>query len=204
MRLHSLLAALLPAAVVAVFPEDAYKVDYHHALLGAPQRHSSFFHQPQASSKASLLYTLSDKGQVGAVLPKDGSVVWRHQLEAGNSSWLVVGDGVNSVVSGVDGEIAAWRAVDGRLLWRRGDDLPGPLVHLNTLDLDDGRKDVLGLFDGDAPVVQRIDGRTGSPVWQYTDSRYEPKEFGRFLLTAIVRMFPTDYPCQRPGSFIFL
>ena len=167
MRPLSLLAALLPAAAVAVFPEDAYKVDYHHALLGAPQRHSSFFHRPQAASKASLLYTLSEKLQIGAVLPKDGSVVWRHQLDAGsNSSFLVLGDGVNSVVSGVDREVAAWRAVDGRttLLWRRVDDLPGALVHLNALGLDGERKDVLGLFDGETPVVQRIDGRTGAPV----------------------------------------
>src|SRR3954451_21531967 len=114
MHALSLLAALLPAAVLAVFPEDAYKVDYHHALLGAPQRRASFFHRPQAASKASLLYTLSDRLQVGAVLPKDGSVVWRHQLTADRpeaDSWLVVGDGINAVVSGVDREVAAWRAV---------------------------------------------------------------------------------------------
>jgi outer membrane protein assembly factor BamB len=179
MRPLSLLAALLPAAALAVFPEEAYTVDYHHALLGAPQRHSSFFHRPQAASKASLLYTLTDKLQVGAVLPKDGSVVWRHQLPAANASFLVIGDGVNSVVSGVDREVAAWRAVDGRLVWKRAEDLPGDLVHLNTLDLDDGRKDVLGLFEGETPVVQRIDGRTGSPVWQYTDNRYDrSKMFG--------------------------
>ena len=181
MRPLTLLAALLPAAALAVFPEDAYKVDYHHALLGAPQRQNSFFHRPQAASKASLLYTLTDRRQVGAVLPKDGSVVWRHQLPAAaNASFLVVGDGVNSVVSGVDREIASWRAVDGRLVWKRAEGLPGDLVHLNTLDLDDGRKDILGLFDGETPVVQRIDGRTGSPVWQYTDSRYDPRD-GRLL-----------------------
>src|ERR1700733_9930281 len=109
MRPLTLLAALLPAAVRAVFPEDAYTVDYHHALLGAPLRHGSFFHRPQAASKASLLYTVTDRRQVGAVLPKDGSVVWRHQLPAAsNASFLVVGDGVNSVVSGVEREIASW------------------------------------------------------------------------------------------------
>jgi hypothetical protein len=175
MRLLSFLAALLPA-VLAVFPDEAYKVDYHHALLGTPQRQNTFFHRPQESSKASLLYTLSDKLQVGAILPKDGSVVWRQQLQAGDnsSSFLVVGDSFSSVVSGVDHEITSWRAVDGRLLWRRGDDLPGTLVDLNNLDLEDdssGRKDILGLFDGETPVIQRIDCKSGKPVWQYSDSR---------------------------------
>jgi ER membrane protein complex subunit 1 len=115
MRLLSALFATLLPTVLAVFQDEAWQVDYHHALLGLPQRHTTFFHRPQSSSKASLLYTLSELGLLGAINPKDGTLVWRQKLQPGpqsNSSFLFAGDGHTSVVGGVDGQIASWSAID--------------------------------------------------------------------------------------------
>jgi outer membrane protein assembly factor BamB len=171
-----LVAALLPTAL-AVFQDEAWKVDYHYALLGLPQPHTTFFHKPQANSKASLLYTLSELGRLGAINPKDGSIVWRQQLESGvnsNSSFLFPGPGQSTVISGVDGQVASWSAVDGKLIWSAQRNLPGTLVHLNSLqapvsDLS-SKTDVVALFQGQHGVVQRLDALTGTPLWQYEDN----------------------------------
>jgi outer membrane protein assembly factor BamB len=170
-----LAASLLPTAW-AIYPDEAFKIDYHHALLGVPQQHTTFFHQPQSNSKASLIYSLSDRFIVGAVNPKDGSLVWRQALESNSTtSALVPGDGYDSIVSGVDGQISSWNALDGRLFWSRDYDLPGKLVDLNTVDVtsvdDLDRKDVVALFQASTPVVQKLDGKTGVSLWQYIDSR---------------------------------
>jgi ER membrane protein complex subunit 1 len=177
MRLLSALVATLLPTVLAVFQDEAWKVDYHHALLGLPQRHTTFFHQPQPSSKASLLYTLSELGLLGAINPKDGTLVWRQKLQPGpasNSSFLFPGDGQTSVVSGVDGQIASWSAIDGKLIWSNQNSLPGVLIDLNSIEVDasTGRKDIAALFQGDSTLVQRLNSKTGEPVWQYKDTRY--------------------------------
>lgn len=54
-------AATLPS-VRAVFRDEVGEIDYHHELLGLPQRETTFFHRPRSEDKASLLYTLSDLG----------------------------------------------------------------------------------------------------------------------------------------------
>ena len=63
---HSILliAAILSHATFAVHQDEAYQIDFHHALLGIPQAHTSFFHKPSVDSKASLLYTLTEIGIV--------------------------------------------------------------------------------------------------------------------------------------------
>jgi hypothetical protein len=82
MRLHALLilALSLSFPVYAIIADGAYHIDYHLALLGIPRSGNTFFHQPSASSSASLLFTISEKGVLGAVNPKDGSLVWRQSL----------------------------------------------------------------------------------------------------------------------------
>jgi outer membrane protein assembly factor BamB len=177
MRLFSALSATLLPTVLAVFQDEAWQVDYHHALLGLPQRHTTFFHRPQSSSKASLLYTLSEIGLLGAINPKDGTLVWRQKLQPGsqsNSSFLFPGDGQTLVVSGVDEQIASWSAIDGKQIWSVQHALPGVLIDLNSIEVDSskGRKDVAALFQGESALVQRLDGKTGQPVWQYKDTRY--------------------------------
>jgi outer membrane protein assembly factor BamB len=169
MRLLLALTATLPF-VAAVFRDEAYQIDYHHALLGLPLEQSTFFHPPNPSSKASLIYTLSEKSLIGAVNPKDGVVVWRQRLDsATNSSRALLrpGEGVDVVASATDGEVAAWAAKDGRLVWREEFEGGGEVVGLTFLE-----KDVLVLRQGGQIVVQKRDGATGAVLWQFVDTRY--------------------------------
>src|SRR5271156_785894 len=82
MRFHALFPyiALYVASVYAIFTDEAYHIDYHHALLGVPERHNLLFRRPHASSNASLLYAVSDKAVLGAINPRDGALLWRQPL----------------------------------------------------------------------------------------------------------------------------
>jgi len=165
--------ALFSSASLAVFSDEAWSVDYHFPLLGAPKEETSFFHQPNPSSRASLIYTLSEESILGAVNPRDGSLVWRQLLgsggEAHNTSFLRAGEGQDVVISGVRNEIAAWSAADGRLAWNLYTD--GPLMDVEILELSDGKetagaKDAIALSGGTHPAVQRIDGASGAVKWR--------------------------------------
>jgi ER membrane protein complex subunit 1 len=112
---------LLLSPAAAIFADEAYHVDFHHALLGSPQSHTTFFQKPHASTNASLLYTVSDKAVLGAVNPRDGSLLWRQAL-AGTPidnvsvSYLVAGaDG--QLVTGYGRTVSSWDASDGKLVW---------------------------------------------------------------------------------------
>jgi ER membrane protein complex subunit 1 len=112
---------LLLSPVGAIFADEAYHVDFHHALLGSPHSHTTFFQKPHASTNASLLYTVSDKAVLGAINPRDGSLLWRQALagtpiDNTSASYLVAGaDG--QLVTGHGRTIACWDASDGRLIW---------------------------------------------------------------------------------------
>ncbi|KAF1822327.1 DUF1620-domain-containing protein [Dissoconium aciculare CBS 342.82] len=169
-----LLIALLSSPIWAIFADEAWHTDYHFALLGLPQVGTTFFHQPNAASKASLIYTLSEQGVVGAVNPRDGSLVWRQVLQSqafnANVSFLRAGQDQDIVVSGHDNQVIAWSAGDGRLVWDTT--LAGHLVDLEILELVDGdgsaaTKDVILLTGGGNSVVQRIDGSTGAARWSF-------------------------------------
>jgi outer membrane protein assembly factor BamB len=178
MRLLLSLTACLVASVRAVFPDEAYEVDYHHALLGFPQQHTTFFHQPYANSKASLLYTLSEDGVIGAVNPKDGSLIWRQFLTTGSNSTdalLSAGEGQDLVVSAVDGTITAWGGADGRFIWETK--TQGKIKDINVLEsgsieAKDGVKDIIAVVEDSHTSIKRLDGKTGKALWQYADERY--------------------------------
>ncbi|OQO04411.1 hypothetical protein B0A48_11022 [Cryoendolithus antarcticus] len=165
---------LLLRPALAVFADEAWTVDYHHALLGLPKQSTTFFHRPDPSSRASLIYTLSEQGVVGAVNPRDGGVVWRHLLnssrDATQSSFLRAGDAQDAIVSGLGGQVTAFSAADGRVDWQH--DVPDALVDLEILELEDGRgtpgaKDTLCMSAGQHPTVQRLDGATGVVKWEH-------------------------------------
>lgn len=162
---------LKPAS--AVFSDEAWNLDYHHALLGKPQESTTFFHRPNPASRASLIYTLSEQGVLGAVNPRDGSLVWRQLLEANASSeasFLRAGEDQSLVVSGLGSQVASWSAGEGRLAWSHV--TPGLLQDVEILELSDGKetpgaKDALILTGGELAEVQRLDGATGSVKWSH-------------------------------------
>ncbi|KAK0513119.1 hypothetical protein JMJ35_004105 [Cladonia borealis] len=179
MRLWVLLfppsVALLCASVVqAIFADEAYQTDYHLPLLGFPQAHTTFFHRPSAASKASLLYTLSDRLILGAVNPKDGGVVWRQKLgnqvrNATTSSVLKAPEGGNTLVSVVDGKIQTWDATDGRLVWEWQNF--GKVKGIETFAAAKEDHDVLALSEeGSDTVVRRLAADNGELIWEHRDA----------------------------------
>lgn len=177
---HSLLSVLLLPFAAAVFVDEAYKIDFHYPLLGIPEEHTTFFHQPRSTSRASLLYTLSEKHVLGAVNPKDGTLVWRQQLGLTTNSstgFLRAGEDEDILVSAVDGEVKAWDASNGRAVWTNEFEY-SRVKDLEVLALADGSgtkgaKDPVVLFeDGGHTSVRRLDGRSGNVVWEHKDDRF--------------------------------
>lgn len=179
MGLISLALSLLPPTL-AVFSDEAYTTDYHHALLGVPLPSTTFFHRPSANDKASLLYTLSDLGVLGAVNPGTGSIVWRQFLGA-NTNRTIGGQGAdgvdiegylrgvegeNRIVSAVGGYVNGWDARTGREAWYN--EFSGTARDVEVLGTEGLEKDVLVLFEeGKGGVVRRLDGMTGDVKWEY-------------------------------------
>ena len=165
------------SSVFAVFGDEAYNVDFHYALLGQPIQHSTFFYQPHATSKASLLYTVTDKAVLGAINPRDGSLVWRQHLGNGNRSkpFLRPSEGQHTVISAFGDAVTAWNAADGKLVWRSSfqghqiedleiTDLPSASDGSNT-------KDFIALYSGKHPTLRRLNAETGDIKWEYQDDR---------------------------------
>ncbi|MCJ1261738.1 DUF1620 super [Lobaria immixta] len=169
-----LLVLFIPSLALAIFADEAYHIDYHHALLGTPQSHTTFFHRPSAISKASLLYTLSNKFVLGAINPKDGSIVWRQRLvdRANNETgeaFLSAADGENTIYSAINDGIHAWDAADGRLVWDwRG---TGRAKALEVFTADGGQKYVLALYveEGKRGIVRKLAADTGEVLWELKD-----------------------------------
>lgn len=170
----------IQSLALAIFADEAYHIDYHHALLGTPQPHTTFFHRPSAISKASLLYTLSDKFVLGAINPKDGSIVWRQRLADGSSNdtgkaFLNAADGENTIYSAVDEGIQAWDAADGRLVWDWSGS--GRTKALELFTAEGGQKHVLVLNEeGKVGVVRKLAADTGEILWEIKDDRYDYPE----------------------------
>ena len=173
--LLSVLFFLVPFAL-AVFADEAFRSDYQHVLVGTPQAHTTFFHRPSAASKASLLYTLSEKSILGAINPRDGSFVWRQDLREGGDNgttfggYLKAGGAENTIVSGTEAGVRAWDAADGRLIWECS--IIGKVKGLEVLEIEGTNKDVLALsHKDDKTLVSRLSSSTGQIIWQYVDQR---------------------------------
>ena len=182
MRLQAallLIASCVPSAL-AIYPDEVNHVDFHHALLGLPTPQSTFFLKPSSASNASLLYTLSEKSILGAVNPRDGSLVWRQNVSRSslpNSDGLLrASDGINGVISGAGDYLSSWTALDGKLIWENWFS-DGSVTDLELLELEDASaagttRDTIALIAGDnAGAVKRIDGKTGNVKWEYKDDR---------------------------------
>jgi hypothetical protein len=162
--------SLLPSAL-AVFEDEAYSVDYHHELLGLPQPHTTFFHRPRRDDKATLIYTLSDLGVLGAVHPGTGKVVWRQFLGEGDGFLRPV-EGEGTVVSAIGGRVDVWDAMGGREKW--GNVFTGAVKDLEVMESGDSaeeEKDVLALFEeGGKGLLRKLKGASGDVAWEYRDT----------------------------------
>lgn len=174
-----LASCVLPAA--AIYADEVDHIDYHHALLGIPTPDSTFFLKPSSASNASLLYTLSENRILGAVNPRDGSVVWRQNLSRfaqdhtdnpdKTACLLRAADGTNTVVSAAGGYISSWSALDGKLGWESwfGDSV----ADLELLELPGASAgDVIALFGGKNGVVRSLDSESGRVKWEFKDDRF--------------------------------
>lgn len=190
--------------VYGVFVDEAYRSDYHQALLGIPRSDNTFFSRPTASTNASLLYTLSDKDVLGAVNPKDGSLVWRQPLSsqfalsqiAGGASQStyakqqrtarensgipsgILKDEGGSIVWAYHGStVLAFDAAGGKLLWRKflptHEHIIGAQLVLSANSVrENNLADLVVLYQNEGTVLARLDGSTGSIMWEVVDSRY--------------------------------
>ena len=184
-RLDQSTASLIPACAFAVFADEAYQTDYHHALLGIPREASTFVHQPVAASKASLIYTLTEKGLVAAVNPKDGSILWRQQLPGANStSQAVLKAGRENVVASAStSQVASWQASDGRLIWSHdyGHDVAVKDVQFLQFNEDGsttGAQDLVVLYESSTAVVVE---RRDAPNTAYTAVTTTPHRATKIL-----------------------
>ena len=157
----------------AIFADEAYQIDFHHALLGVPQAGTTFFHRPSPSSKASLLYTLSERQVLGAVNPKDGTLVWRQQLQRTaqnetNQGFLKAGETGDTMTTAIGRNIQTWDATNGRLVW----EYQG-LGEVHGLEISQQNGDVLAVNEGlgSGTQVQRLAAESGRVLWSYTDTR---------------------------------
>ncbi|KIW76256.1 hypothetical protein Z517_11002 [Fonsecaea pedrosoi CBS 271.37] len=180
-------ASILPSLfwpACAIFADDAFHIDFHHALIGSPQPHTTFFHKPHSNTNASLLYTLSDKAVLGAVNPKDGSALWRQPLagqpiDNASSLYLIAGERDGQLISGYDRTVACWDALDGRLVWDYTLP-PGTVIGgLQAIPLQGSVADgvpqdfVVLAVSTDSQThtsISRIAGDGGGQRWQHVDS----------------------------------
>ena len=161
---------------IAVYEDSAYRNDFHHSLLGIPRSHATFFHRPSSTSKASLLYSLSEKNVVGAVNPKDGSLVWRQPIEkgvsSGNHSQSYLKAVGSEIISTANGLVRAWDAADGKLVWEWK--APGTVLGLELSNPEGEDTAVLVLSKDVAGhgYIARLVASTGQFLWQHKDDRY--------------------------------
>ncbi|KAK7433304.1 hypothetical protein QQZ08_000243 [Neonectria magnoliae] len=168
--LQPLLLLALSSLGVAVFQDEVGHIDFHHALVGVPQVETTFFHRPRKADKASLLYTLSDVGVIGAVNPSNGAVVWRQQIAddlTNGGGFLRATEGEHWVAAAYGSRVQAWDALTGRSLWQA--EFQGEVKDLEILALSEkSSKDVLVLYDEDGvTVLRRIHGTLGHVVWEF-------------------------------------
>ncbi|KKP01741.1 hypothetical protein THAR02_06157 [Trichoderma harzianum] len=170
--LQSALLLGLSSLVAAVYKDEVGQIDFHHALVGLPQSETTFFHRPKKDEKASLLYTLSDVGVLGAVNPNSGALVWRHQIFPGIShggGHLRAPESENWIIAAHGQQVQSWAALSGRNLWQT--EFNGQVKDLEVMELtESARKDVLVLYEEDGvTVLRRLHGVLGSVVWEFRE-----------------------------------
>ncbi|KAF8457535.1 hypothetical protein BGX38DRAFT_1056223, partial [Terfezia claveryi] len=155
--------SLLIVPSLAVIQDEAYKTDWHVPTIGLSIQPSTFFHRPQPDSKASLIYTLTDRKVLAAINPRDGALMWRQSIAKDalgfNADSIKARPADGKVLSAAGSTLRAWDANDGRLLW--------------TTEFNEVLKDVRVSKEQDAVVlctdgsVQKVDGTNGNVIDDY-------------------------------------
>ncbi|KAL3418839.1 duf1620 domain containing protein [Phlyctema vagabunda] len=159
----------------AIFADEAGVIDYHLQLLGVPKQDATFFYRPRKDDRASLLYSLSDLGILGAVTPSTGALLWRQVLDTSannaSSGFLRGVEGEGTVVSGLGSSVSAWDATNGRSKWTQT--YGGIIQDLEVLETAAGAKegkDILALYaDAEKGILRRLEARSGGIKWEYTE-----------------------------------
>lgn len=163
------LLSIFSFLVSGLYVDEAFHVDYQHSLLGSPIDGNTFFHQPSATSKASLIYTLSEKNVLGALNPKDGSLVWRQQL--GNIGSVSQAPGILRAVNHTDliytaigNRVSSWDATNGRLVseWYGEGNVKSMELH---------EVDPLVVFEGNGvSTLVRLNSANAKMMWEVKDA----------------------------------
>ncbi|OAQ89760.1 hypothetical protein VFPFJ_06174 [Purpureocillium lilacinum] len=172
--LQSALLLGLSTLAAAVFKDEVGDIDFHYSLLGLPRQDATFFHRPRRDEKASLLYTISDLGVVGAVNPSNGDLVWRQRIaddadDVAAPGFLRAPEGEHWVAAAQGSKVQAWGAASGRNIWQT--QFKGEVKDLEILEITEAsRKDVLALFDEDGvTVLRRLHGALGTVIWEFRE-----------------------------------
>ncbi|EPQ61850.1 Bgt-652 [Blumeria graminis f. sp. tritici] len=166
------IATILLPTVTAIFADNAYDTDYHHELIGLPQPETTFFYRPRKNDKASLLYTVTDLGILGAINPGTGKLLWRQILGERNATKILRGSESASIIfSAVGSEVSGWDSVSGMLKWSI--EFPGNIKDLETIDTVGDESligNILVLYEEDGiGVVRMLKSDTGDLVWELKD-----------------------------------
>lgn len=157
----------------AIFQDEAYNLDYAHTLVGTPIRRNTFFHRPDPTSKATLLYTLSEEHVIGAINPRDGALVWRvlanDTIRSASKerahTVLRAHDSGTTIFSGIGATVRAWDAKDGRLVWEWTGQ--HPVKSLEVLNIEGSQGDVVAVIEGETSggSILRLSGTDGTVKW---------------------------------------
>ncbi|KAA8906414.1 hypothetical protein FN846DRAFT_796095 [Sphaerosporella brunnea] len=145
-------------SVLAIFKDDAYHTDWHIPLIGPSIAASTFFHRPNAESRASLIYTLTTRSILAAINPKDGELVWRQPLAESNGTGIACG-GNGIIVSATGSAVASFDAANGRLFWEN--QFSSKIVDLGVT----ATNAVVVLFEDGA--VRLLKEQTGDVAWEW-------------------------------------
>ncbi|KAK2748939.1 hypothetical protein FQN57_007222 [Myotisia sp. PD_48] len=163
----------------AILADEAFHIDYHHALLGTPRPDTTFFHQLSYSSIIGLLYTVSDEHILGAVNPGDGSLVWRQNLSDYTTQprpniLLKAFEGDHAIVSAVGNDVYSWDAINGKLWWSSRSPR-GPVKDIQFVEPAAKKnrvtiaQDTVVLSGDKFGIIRRLSGDTGEINWEYKD-----------------------------------
>ncbi|KAJ2389728.1 hypothetical protein H4S02_002224 [Coemansia sp. RSA 2611] len=146
------LAACLPGAR-ALFPDEAGRIDWYRAQIGAPTALI-----PHTHNHTALLYAATQRNVVAALRAADGQLAWRHVLDGPISAFSVRDARVLTQSGANHSHVHVWDAASGGLEWSFAQPAPGRgAVFVRDC------ADVIALA-GDALV--RLAPGSSEPVWE--------------------------------------